>query len=174
MSFLIPVTSPSTDVLQSSVLKEMTNIFQMLSFSCPLLCKQCSVLFGKVLFLFLMYMLLSLYDWGGKFRSTSCTFSGRCLGLWMLLFPVGAGCQNYLPQHYVVTCKDIIPGIVDVTSRAGTLGLLAEIVGEKIMSKYQRANQSQPLIFFHTNHFCLIRYNFPSVKLHKFQEQVRN
>lgn len=174
MSFLIPVTSPCTDVLQSSVLKEMTNIFQMLSFSCPLLCKQCSVLFGKVLFLFLMYMLLSLYDWGGKFRSTSCTFSGRCLGLWMLLFPVGAGCQNYLPQHYVVTCKDIIPGIVDVTSRAGTLGLLAEIVGEKIMSKYQRANQSQPLIFFHTNHFCLIRYNFPSVKLHKFQEQVRN
>lgn len=68
----------------------------------------------------------------------------------------------------------MIPGIVDVTSHAGTSGLLAETVGEKILSKYRSADQSQSLIVFHTNHFCLIRYNFPSVKLHKFQEQVRN
>lgn len=53
-------------------------------------------------------------------------------------------------------------------------GVLAEIVGLKIMSEHQGTNQSQPLISFHTNHLCLIRYNFSSIKLHKFQEQVRN
>lgn len=113
--------TPCIDALQSSVLKEMSNIPQMLSFSCPPLWKQPGVLFGKGLFLFLMYVLLSLDDWGGKFGSTSCSFPGRWSSFWLLLFPVGAGCQNYLPQHYVVTCKDIIPGTGDATSSAGTL-----------------------------------------------------
>lgn len=54
------------------------------------------------------------------------------------------------------------------------IGVSAEIVGVEIMSEHQGTNQSQPLIFFHTNHLCLIRYSFSPIKLHKFQEQVRN
>lgn len=38
-------------------------------------------------------------------------------------------------------------------------GLSAEIVWEKTTFKYLSANQSELLIFFHTNLCCVIRWN---------------
>lgn len=82
-------------------------------------------------------------------------------------------CGSWLSELSLVALCSDLQRYYTWDSPAETQGLLAEIVGEKIVSKYQGANQSQSLIFFHTNHFSLIRYNFPSIKLYRFQERVR-
>lgn len=129
----------------------------MLSFSCPPLWKQPGVLLGKDCFCSSctccwalmteeassgVHLVFSLE--GGVFLTAviSC-------GSWLSELSATALCSD-LQRNYTWDwgCYQL----------CWNTGVLAEIVGLKIMSEHQGTNQSQPLISFHTNHFCLIRY----------------